>query len=221
MEEMFNAEGLVLSAHYADTMDRVVLPYLDTRRTDETVAGFEEKPLFTSRFQTDGKARGTVFIVHGFTENAVKYSELIYSLLQNGFCVLAYDQRGHGRSWRDERVTDPSLVHVSGFSEYEKDLDCVFRAMEDKLPKPWRIFSHSMGGAVASLFLTRHRGVFERAALCAPMIAVNRRGMPFFISKLVARGYKMAGKGRQRCFCKSSGRRPSAFPPAGMKTFFV
>ena len=32
------------------------------------------------------------------------------------------------------------------------------------------------------------------------MIAVNRRGMPFFISKLVARGYKMAGKGRQRMF---------------------
>ncbi|MBR5380638.1 MAG: alpha/beta hydrolase [Clostridia bacterium] len=200
MEELFNPDGLVLSADYADTMARIVMPYLDEHRTDEIVAGFEDKPLFTSRFQADGEARGTVFILHGFTENAVKYSEIIYSLLQNGFCVLAYDQRGHGRSWKDERRGDESLVHVADFVKYEKDLDCVRRAMEGKLPKPWKVFCHSMGGAVTALFLINHKGVFERAAMCAPMIAVNRRKMPFFGSKLMARGFKLAGKGRQRMF---------------------
>ena len=32
------------------------------------------------------------------------------------------------------------------------------------------------------------------------MIAVNRRGMPFFTMKLMARGFKLAGKGRNRIF---------------------
>ena len=200
MDKLFNEDGLILSKRYAETMEGVVQPYLRERQTDENVPGYDGNPLFTSRFQADGEPRGTIFILHGFTENAVKYSEIIYSLLQNGFSVLAYDQRGHGRSWRDEKVSDDSLVHIQHFEEYEKDLDCICKAMEGKLPNPWKVFSHSMGGAVTSLFLMKHPGVFERAALCAPMIAVNRRGVPFLACKLAARSFKLIGKGRKRMF---------------------
>ena len=200
MEKQFNEDGLLYSEHYEETMNGTVLPFLQARQTDETVRGFEDRPLFTSRFQADDPMHGTVFIVHGFTENAVKYSELIFSLLQNGFNVLAYDQRGHGRSWRDEKVKDVSVTHVKSFNEYEKDLFCICRAMEGKLPKPWRIFCHSMGGAVSALFLQRHPDVFERAAFCAPMIAINRRGFPFFLMKLIMRTFIAAGKGCQCVF---------------------
>ena len=200
MDKLFNEDGLILSACFEETMNSTVLPFLQAHQTDETVAGFEGKPLFTSRFMPKEPPRGTVFIVHGFTENTVKYSEIIYSLLKNGFSVLAYDQRGHGRSWRDEKVEGTAITHVKRFDEYEKDLGCICRAMEGKLPKPWRVFCHSMGGAVTGLFLERHPGVFERAAMCAPMIAVNRRGVPFFLMKLAARAFIAAGKSRQCIF---------------------
>ena len=211
MDQLFNEDGLILSEHYAEMMNGVVLPWLERRKTDETVAGYDGKPLFTSRFIPDGEFRGTVFIVHGFTENTVKYSELIYSLLHNNFSVLAYDQRGHGRSWRDEKVRDDSLVHIKRFDEYEKDLDCVCKAMEGKLPKPWKVLCHSMGGAVTGLFLMDHPGVFERAAMCSPMIAVNRRGKPLFLCKSLAFGFKLIGKGRERMFLSK--------PYSGRETF--
>ena len=79
----FNADGLVRSDHYAGTMNDVVLPWLAGRRSDATVAGEGGVPLFCSRFDAE-KPRGTVLIVHGFTENAEKYDELIHSLLRSG-----------------------------------------------------------------------------------------------------------------------------------------
>ncbi len=200
MENLFNEDGLVLSAAYAETMEKSVLPFLKERETDLTVDSFDAKPLFVSLFDAGKDARGTVFVVHGFTENAVKYSEIIYSLLRSGFSVVAYDQRGHGRSWRDERISDLSLTHVARFSDYVKDLDCVCKSVRDRMPKPWRVFAHSMGGAVTLLFLMKHKDVFDRAVLCAPMVAVNRRGIPYFTGRLICRAFKLLGKGRQRIF---------------------
>lgn len=200
MAELFNKDGLILSAAYADTMEKVALPYLAARRTDETVSGYDGKPLFTSRYRADKNAYGSAILVHGFTENGDKYAEIIYSLLQNGFDVLIYDQRGHGRSWRDERLKDDSLVHVARFAEYEKDLEAVLTAMEGKLNKPYSVFCHSMGGAVTALLLEKRQDVIARAALCAPMIAPNRRGMPYWLCKTVTGGLRLIGKGRSRLF---------------------
>ena len=211
MSELFNPDGLVLSANYASTMDDVVLPYLTAHGTDENVSAFDGTKLYVSRYRSDAQSRGSVFLVHGFTESAVKFSELIYSLLQNGFDVVAYDQRGHGRSGREEGLSDPSVTHVEHFDDYEKDFASVCKAMEGKMPKPWCVFCHSMGGAVTALFLMRHPDVFSRAALCAPMIAVNRKHMPFFLLKAICRAFRIVGKGKQLLFISK--------PYSGLETF--
>lgn len=196
--KLLSEDGLILSSNYQETMDQVVLPYLKQRQTDTLVQGAGGRPLFCSFFTAE-YPRGTAVIVHGFTENAFKYSELIYSLVRAGFHVCAYDQRGHGRSWRDEKVTsDLSLTHVSDFNEYEEDLQAVCRQMLADQPRPYVLFAHSLGGAVGALFLERHPDVFDRAVLCAPMIAANRNGIPFFAGKLICRSAKAMGKGAQR-----------------------
>ena len=199
-EQRLNEDGLILSAHYQETMDQTVLPALRQRQRDTTVQGDGGKPLFCSFFTADAP-KATAVIVHGFTENAFKFSELIHSLLFSGFNVCAYDQRGHGRSWRDDRVKDdPSLTHVQDFNEYVNDLKIVCDTLLPGSPKPWVVFAHSMGGAVTSLFLERYPGYFDRAALCAPMIAANRGGIPFFTGKLICRTAKWANKGARRIF---------------------
>lgn len=195
----FNPDGLALSRGYAETMEKSVLPYINARRTDAVIEGDGGRPIFTSRFDA-GAPRGTAVIVHGFTENADKFSEIIHSLLRNGFSVLAYDQRGHGRSWRADGVTDISLTHVDQFDEYVRDLEIVCDRVLSAMPKPWVLFCHSMGGAVSALFLERHPDVFARAAMCAPMIAPDRGGVPLGASRLLCRAAKAVGKGKKRIF---------------------
>lgn len=194
-----NADGLARSENYRETMDRVILPAIDARRTDMTVEGDGGAPLFVSRFDAEDP-KGTVLIVHGFTENADKFSELIHSLLCNGLSVVAYDQRGHGRSWRAEGLDGLSLTHVDDFDEYVKDMDIVYRRVVASMPKPHRVFCHSMGGAVTALYLERHPGVFDRAAMCAPMIAPYLSGLPKPVARALCK-FEIATKhGKKRVF---------------------
>ena len=51
--ERLNADGLALSEHYAETMEEVILPYINARRRDFHVSGDGGKPLFASRFDAE------------------------------------------------------------------------------------------------------------------------------------------------------------------------
>ena len=199
MNAIFNEDGLARAEGYAEAMRDALLPYINARRRDETIAGDGGRPLFVSRFDADAP-RGTVLIVHGFTENADKFSELIHSLLRNGLSAVAYDQRGHGRSWRAEGLEDLSLTHVDAFGEYVRDMEIICERVLRDMPKPHRVFCHSMGGAVTGLFLEAHPGVFDRAAMCAPMIAPDLKGMPKPAARFMCQAARAVGRGRQRVF---------------------
>ena len=207
VDSRFNEDWLARSERYAETMASAVLPYIAARRTDMTVDGEGGAPLFCSRFDADAP-RGTAMIVHGFTECADKYAELIHSLLRSGYSVVAYDQRGHGRSWRDPEIEDRSLTHVERFEDYVRDMERVVDGALKGMPKPWALFCHSMGGAVSALFLEENPGVFDRAAMCAPMIMANLGGLPVTVAELMCAGAKALGKGKQRIF----GSKPYAGP---------
>ncbi|MBR6008944.1 MAG: alpha/beta fold hydrolase, partial [Clostridia bacterium] len=106
-----NPDFLLSDEDFSAGMNEVVLPYLTARETRLTVPGKGGAPLTVYRYDADAP-RGTCLVLHGFTEAAKKFSEIIYSLLNNGFSVLAYDQRGHGESYRDPAISDMSLTHV-------------------------------------------------------------------------------------------------------------
>ena len=199
LDERFNPDGLALSADYARTMNEAVLPAIAARRTDRIIRGEGGRPVFTSRFDAESP-QGTAVIVHGFTENADKFSEIIHSLLENGFSVVAYDQRGHGRSWRRPGIDDLSLSHADRFEDYVGDLEQVIAQVLAGMPRPWVLFAHSMGGAVSALYLEKHPDTFARAALCAPMIAPDRGGLPLAAGRLLCGGAKALGLGKKRMF---------------------
>ena len=177
MDLSFNDEYLVCSDSYCDTMNNTVLPWLRERQQEAQIEGYGGRPLYSVSYHAD-QPLGTVFIVHGFTENALKYAELIWSLLHLHFSVVAYDQRGHGRSWRDGMIPDASITHVDRFQDYVEDLQIVCNTYRSDLPAPYLIFAHSMGGAVASLYLEQNPSFFSAAVLSSPMIAPNIGGVP-------------------------------------------
>ena len=152
-----------------------------------------------------------MLIVHGFTENALKYSELIWSLLHLGFSVLAYDQRGHGRSWRADGIPDISVTHVDHFSDYVEDLKTVCDTYSEIMPRPWFIFAHSMGGAVASLYLEQEPALFTAAVLSSPDDRAVQPGVPVLslASAFAFLADKAAGKEKPSVFyetlCRTGG----------------
>ena len=177
MNEQFNDDFLVRSPAYCETMNNTVLPWLKGKEQVSEIIGFGGRPLYCVTYHAE-KPVAVVMIVHGFTENAYKYAELIWSLLHLHFSVIAYDQRGHGRSWRDDGVPDPSITHVDHFSEYISDLKSVSESFKPDSSLPFFVFAHSMGGAVASLFLEEYQNVFSAAVLSSPMIAPHTGGVP-------------------------------------------
>ncbi len=132
-------------------------------------------------------AKANIVILHGFTEFSVKYHEMIYLYLNMGYNVFIYDQRGHGYSGR--QVEDLTLAYVENFSDYVWDLknimDEVVKPNGDNLPV--YIFSHSMGGAVAAIYMIENRRAVKKAVLSSPMVEPVTAGLPSFIVRSAAK----------------------------------
>lgn len=114
--------------------------------------------------------RKAILLLHGFTEFIGKYTEMIGCFFRDGYDVYIFEQRGHGRSAR--AVENAQLVHVDTFSSYVRDTAAfVRRVIAPENYEALDLFSHSMGGAVAALYLAGDGCPVRRAVLSAPMIA--------------------------------------------------
>jgi len=93
-----------------------------------------------------GPVRGTVLVVHGLGEHGGRYAHVAAHLAAQGWAVLAYDQRGHGRSPgpRGGLARDDSLLG---------DLGQLVRWARTHLPGPLVLLGHSMGGLLAGRFV--------------------------------------------------------------------
>ncbi|WP_254696030.1 alpha/beta fold hydrolase [Palleronia sp. THAF1] len=112
-------------------------------------------------------ARGTVLLFPGRTEYIEKYGQIIADFADAGLASIIIDWRGQGLS--DRLLADPLSGHVRAFNDYQYDVAAlVAHAQELRLPKPWYLLAHSMGGAIGLKALIDGLPV-ERAAFSAPM----------------------------------------------------
>ncbi|MBP5269557.1 MAG: alpha/beta hydrolase [Clostridia bacterium] len=189
--------SVIPSAAYDRIMDEYVEPLLESSRT---ASGFFEgsggASLYYEAYRAPS-AKRSVIILHGYTEGVVKYREFVKYLLDNGSDVYLYDQRGHGRSTRD--VPDKTLTHVERFTDYVDDLSAF---VEKIVPKdmPVFLFAHSMGGAVASLYLERRPGTVAGAVLSSPMISPSTGSWPAWVGRLICRAAILFGGAKKRIF---------------------
>ena len=165
------------------------------RRMHEEVEPWKRSQVRMNRYHTnDGtrntcyyalqeKPRGSVVIVHGFTEYSGRYMEMMYYYFEAGYSVYFLEQRGHGRSGR--KVRSVSHVHVGSFNEYVGDLKYLMDHVVNRLEPETRklLFCHSMGGAVGALFLEQYPEYFTAAVLSSPMIAIHYGDTPKFLLK--------------------------------------
>lgn len=86
-------------------------------------------------------------IVHGLGEHSGRYEHVAHSLNQQGWAVVGYDHRGHGRSPGKQGALRRSddLLH---------DLAAVIDATRTAYPdRPLLLVGHSLGGAIAGRFV--------------------------------------------------------------------
>lgn len=121
-----------------------------------------------------GGEKGTVFVLPGRTDPIERYGRAITDLVARQYSVIAIDWRGQGLS--DRALPDRMVGHVTDFAEYQEDLDAMLaEAGRLRLPQPWVMLAHSMGGCIGLRGLMRGLP-FKAAAFAAPMWGIALGG---------------------------------------------
>jgi alpha-beta hydrolase superfamily lysophospholipase len=108
--------------------------------------------LATTHWPIDSASpRARILIVHGLGEHAGRYGAMAARLNAEGFEVLAYDHRGHGRSAGARGGITRSEALLS-------DLALVIDHARSLGPEPLILFGHSMGGLVAARMVAEGAG---------------------------------------------------------------
>ncbi|MCH8493608.1 MAG: alpha/beta fold hydrolase [Idiomarina sp.] len=133
--------------------------------------------------------RGWVFIAPGRVESYLKYQEITLELVAAGYSVAMIDHRGQGHS---DRLTDHHQQgHVDRFNDYARDFAEWVQLLQPRIgDAPAYILAHSMGGAIAALYLQTYAGSdeypfnpFQKAAFSAPMCGIKTKPFPFWVAK--------------------------------------
>ena len=125
--------------------------------------------------------KGIVMIVHGLGEHAGRYEVVAQLLLQSGFAVRAYDQRGHGRSDGQRgalpdhdvlledlaEMVDEARLHGLPFPTTAGELEAENAAPKDL---PLILLGHSLGGLVAARFVALNLRPVEGLVLSSPAL---------------------------------------------------
>ena len=189
---------LIPEEDYRRAMKEEILPALAEMRVEEAVP-VQGGILHAENYPRED-FRGSIVVLHGYTESAEKLREMVWYFLQAGFQVFSYDHRGHGQSLR--LVEDLSVTHVDHFEDYVEDLHTLVEkcVLPRSQGKPLYLFAHSMGGAVAGHYLIRHPDVFSRAVLSSPMIAPSAAPYPLWVGSQMAGFFCAIGKGKEMAF---------------------
>lgn len=172
--------NIITEEQFADSIYKIEAEINAVKQSGNFTA-FDGINIYYEYFLTE-QSRGNVVIVHGLSEFTNKFYELIYYTLNQGYNVFIYDQRCHGKSDRLTPVKD--LLHVDSFEDYVKDLtyfiDEIVLKTEDK---PIYLYAHSMGGAIAALYLAKFKDKIQKAILSAPMFQPIVKNVPFLIAR--------------------------------------
>lgn len=95
------------------------------------------------------EAKATIIIVHGVAEHLDRYDEITGYLNDNGYNVVRYDQRGHGRS-------EGKQTFYSNSDEIVEDLEAVINDVKTHIGGKLYLIGHSMGGYTVALYGTQY-----------------------------------------------------------------
>ncbi len=139
-------------------------PLLDaSARTTLIKAGlahsFLNLPMGTVHYRLEGPPDGPLIVlIHGFSVASFVWDDYFAALTAAGYRVLAYDNYGRGFSDRPDGPYDANMS------------DALLSQLLDQLAPdtPVNLVGYSMGGAIATIFASRHPARVSTLTLIAP-----------------------------------------------------
>lgn len=163
---------LIGERDYRVKMQKVVEPFMAKYKKEGDFRSFDGMRIHY-HYMIHPKEKAAIVISHGFCEFVAKYYEMMYYFYRLGYSVFFIEHRGHGYSGR---VTEnQSKVCVGSFHEYVADMNqFVERIVKRRsLSGRYLLYAHSMGGAIAVMYLEKYPKVFSKAVLSAPMLEMR------------------------------------------------
>jgi alpha-beta hydrolase superfamily lysophospholipase len=117
--------------------------------------------------------RAALVLAHGAGEHALRYARFARALSAEGIEVIAFDQRGHGRSPGPSGLGDPGKAGWNGLVDDLRQL--VERARDDHRDLPLALFGHSMGSLLAQQLCHGHASLLD-AVILSGSTAIARPG---------------------------------------------
>jgi len=125
--------------------------------------------------------RAVVCLVHGLGEHSSRYAHVAEAFGKEGFILLGFDQRGHGRS-------GGARGHVSSIDDFMNDIDLLLEQAKNRYPGlPVILYGHSLGGIlVLHHGLTRKPNVKGVIATSSGLhTALEKQPVKIFMAKLL------------------------------------
>ncbi len=123
----------------------------------------------------------TIVVSPGRSESYLKYKELTYDLINQGYNVAMIDHRGQGLSSRE--LEDKEKGYVADFQNYVDDFHIfIEQVVKQQLGNQLYLLAHSMGGNIGILYMQQHPKTFVAASLSSPMIAINADPAPAWLA---------------------------------------
>lgn len=134
---------------------------------------FENSKFYTSGdytihyrvFEAEGKAKGQIFLLHGFCLSSVSLEGVAAEYAKAGYRTVVADAPNFGYSSRE--TGDMELI----------DRETVLYGLIKSLGGKWIVGGHSMGGGIAINLATDHPETFTGAILFAPQTSSEVSGV--------------------------------------------
>jgi alpha-beta hydrolase superfamily lysophospholipase len=149
----------------------VLAPF--TARDGENLALYEW-PQDAWEVETALPPRAVVLIVHGLGEHASRYGHVARRLIDWGFAVRAYDQRGHGESGGERGALSSEALLLEDLAEVVDNTRLRAQRLPGREgaagPLPLILLGHSMGGLVVGRFVSLKTRVVEGLVMSSPAL---------------------------------------------------
>ncbi|MDR3608850.1 MAG: alpha/beta hydrolase [Oligoflexia bacterium] len=99
-----------------------------------------------ARASKAGKAKPTVVLVHGLTEDLHSWDDIAIKLVDQGYGVLRMDLHGHGTTL----AADLESNYSTDIIDYRDNVDDVIGLIQEKGVKNAYLVGHSMGGGIVA-----------------------------------------------------------------------
>lgn len=118
--------------------------------------------LHARRWEPDSGLKGVVCLVHGFGEHTGRYLHVAGHLAGAGYALVAFDQRGHGKSGGQRG-------HAPSYEVMMDDMDLLLDGAHRLYPGlPLFLYGHSMGGNLVLNYALRRKPQLMRVVAKSP-----------------------------------------------------